>query len=183
MPNKPAPLTAEEITTAKCLMSGCNSAPWHSAGTIVRNEDDQDICVIEERFQWNPGHGKRPTCDVVADAQAIAEARNNYPRAIATIEQQRKQIAALEKERPMWLNAIKIALSGEVAFIGEPGKSNVVREALEPVDLLMKERDGLKAELERQWSSEHNEYCQSDYPHDGICHVPKPKYLEASCPR
>ena len=95
MPNKPAPLTAEEITTAKCLMSGCNSAPWHSAGTIVRNEDDQDICVIEERFQWNPGHGKRPTCDVVADAQAIAEARNNYPRAIATIEQQREQIAAL----------------------------------------------------------------------------------------
>ena len=70
------------------------------------------------------------------------------PRMMDIIEQQREQIAALMKERPMWLNAIKIALSGEVALIGEPGKPNVVRVALEPVDLLMKERDVLTHALE-----------------------------------
>ena len=70
------------------------------------------------------------------------------PRMMDIVEQQREQIAVLMKERPMWLNAIKIALSGEVALIGEPGKPNVVRVALEPVDLLMKERDVLTHALE-----------------------------------
>ena len=77
------------------------------------------------------------------------QSASDVPGFLATIEQQREQITALEKERPMWLNAIKIALSGEVALIGEPGKPNVVREALEPVDLLMKERDSLLAELQK----------------------------------
>jgi len=114
MPNKPAPLTAEEILTETRRM--IDSKRWRSTATAL--------------------NAYREFIDMA------------MPRMMDIVEQQREQIAVLMKERPMWLNAIKIALSGEVALIGEPGKPNVVRVALEPVDLLMKERDVLTHALE-----------------------------------
>jgi hypothetical protein len=39
------------------------------------------------------------------------------------------------------------------------------------------ENQELRSELERQWRSNHAEYCERDWPHDGECLEPPPAIL------